>query len=793
MRKLFAVTGFALLVGAAAQAVTIQQNTAFPEMNAFLSQTNWNSQLGLQDRIINGTITNDLSIGQSFKLDAETTLRAITFQNHQSRTWNTNTTHELELWIGGNDGTASNFVAGATSLLTTIDLAGQTLGADFVTFNLDADLVLPAGNYGFQLNWTTQDAANFMYAKRIDGGSTYTNGGWLYDTTIGGTLPFDDADTPILNDLVFGLHSAPVGTIPTFSVNPDNVEMILIPPYNLVTGAVEVAFTADSTMDIAVSISEESNPGSISVLSVTPQTISTNTLLDFEFDNTIANLVEGQSATGLITIAWNETGSTMISEVVLPIIAYTGFVGTNNNFTALGDGVHWGDPANWDQLRVPGALAKDTALIQSESAVTVATNFFAPFSWDMTIRNFGTLNIDADLSNGGDLRLGNNAGHIGYVNQTAGEVDVTSLSIGEAAGTAPSNSVYNMTGGSVDTDTLTIFSTGELNLNGGSMNVETSIALTSNGVFNIDGGSFTFNVEPANRTLNNAGSLIKVQSGSFNTYGPNGNDVLNCNVDLEISGGTVDMGGQNKFSNELRIIGDAATIAINNFNSPVGGAIGDVVYVMGETGISTIVGSGFSHLQQYTITVDGSSYVGSTATFVLLDSGNLASTSTAVSVTGFAPGVTAVVTQDQGTDEVTLTITVPGFGGWIAGYGLSGSPDADADYDYDGDGEDNFYEYALGGNPTNIAIKGFVPTGEAVEDGGTTYFEYVYARRIGTETELDYQPLFGTDLVYTNWSSAAVVELPITGILDVDYESVTNQVDTTGIPTGFMELLIEQL
>ncbi|MDF7809505.1 hypothetical protein P4E94_18830, partial [Pontiellaceae bacterium B12219] len=125
-------------------------------------------------------------------------------------------------------------------------------------------------------------------------------------------------------------------------------------------------------------------------------------------------------------------------------------------------------------------------------------------------------------------------------------------------------------------------------------------------------------------------------------------------------------------------------------------------------------------------------------------------------------------------------------------YGLSGT-DADWNVDYDGDTENNFYEYAFGGDPTDSASKGYVPVSSTVEDGGTTYFEYVYARRIGSESDLDYTAQFGSSLVFTNWTTSGVVELPITGTIDADYESVTNRVDMTGKPVGFMQVTVEEL
>lgn len=268
--------------------------------------------------------------------------------------------------------------------------------------------------------------------------------------------------------------------------------------------------------------------------------------------------------------------------------------------------------------------------------------------------------------------------------------------------------------------------------------------------------------------------------------------MVNLSTPVEISGGSLNVDGQPRFYSEFKVIGDAATIHTSRMGTYAGASF---VFELGPSGVSTIDSSGgYQSLTNSLLLVDGANYAGGTTSINLFKSSNLNNQFAAgnITLTNFADGVTAVVTQDKAVNAVILTITVPGYAGWIGGYGLSGT-NADWNVDYDGDSENNFYEYAFGGDPTNIAVKGYVPTSASVEDGGTTYFEYVYPRRSGSDTGLDYQPVFGTDLVYTNWSGADVVELPTTGTIDADYESVTNRVDTTGIPTGFMELIIDQL
>lgn len=762
-----------LLGGMAAQAATLQENMVFPDSDIIMSQTNWNSQLGLQDRVISGgTVTNDLSIGQSFTLDDSTTLRAITLQHHINRVWGAGT-HELELWIGENDGTASNFVAGATNLLTTVDLQSTSITAlSYITFNLASDLALPAGDYAFQLNWTTRDSSHFMYAKRSDGVTNYVDGAWLYDTTDGGELPFDDTETPIANDLVFALHTAPVGIVASASVDPEVISMLLVPPDTTAAGSVDFAFVSDTNMNIAVSITDQSHPLSFSVLSTTPLVITTNSTIDVQFDNSIAGLANGEIATGLVVIAWNEVGSTTPNEIVVPVSVANGVAAADNTFLGT-TSENWGNPSNWDQGRVPGALASDPAFVQDGLIATVATDFPGVFPWGTTVRGGATLNIDADLLNMTYIRVGYDATNYGFINQSTGSVSAsTQLLIGEAADSAVSNSVYTLSGGTLD-----LLGSSTFTVNGSS-------------IFDVSGGAFTVDHGPKNVNVNGTG-LIKVQDGSFKSTGTAANDVLTVYSDVVISGGTVDLLGQNKFANLLKVIGDEATIDIDRINTPPGGNMGELIFEMGATGISTINGTGWGTLSAYDLTVDGGNYTGGSGTFILYDCSSLTAVPASYTITNFAEGVTAVVTNDASAHSIVLNITVPGYDGWIGGYGLSGT-NADWNVDYDLDGDLNYYEYAFGGDPTLDTSKGYVSTGAMVEDGGTTYFEYVYARRLGPveETELSYTPEFATSLAFPDWDGAEVVEVDA-GTIDEDYESVTNRVNMTGKPVGFMHVEVD--
>ena len=110
----------------------------------------------------------------------------------------------------------------------------------------------------------------------------------------------------------------------------------------------------------------------------------------------------------------------------------------------------------------------------------------------------------------------------------------------------------------------------------------------------------------------------------------------------------------------------------------------------------------------------------------------------------------------------------------------------------DGDSVVNLWEYGFGGNPTNPASIGYSATHGLAHEGGSNVLEYVYARRIGSEGELDYFLETATDLAAGNWTNSGYAELSASGIIDPEFEAVTNRIDTTGTTNGFIRLNIEQ-
>ncbi|RKX41066.1 MAG: hypothetical protein DRP64_11770, partial [Verrucomicrobia bacterium] len=113
---------------------------------------------------------------------------------------------------------------------------------------------------------------------------------------------------------------------------------------------------------------------------------------------------------------------------------------------------------------------------------------------------------------------------------------------------------------------------------------------------------------------------------------------------------------------------------------------------------------------------------------------------------------------------------------WAGLYNLSGADALDT-ADPDLDTYNNLYEYGFGGDPTNAADWGF-STGGAVEDGGTSYLEYMYARRHGFKQGVDYSIKLTDDLIIGSWTHIGTTAEVGSFEFNAAYEVVTNRVET---------------
>ena len=137
---------------------------------------------------------------------------------------------------------------------------------------------------------------------------------------------------------------------------------------NQSTGTVEVGYTGPGNVDVSsITISGESHAGAFSSLTAAPLVMLTptpdTTPVTIQFDNTVAGLTEGQSATATLTIVWDELdGST--DQIALPLVA-TAIVAATVNYDASAD---------WDSQNVNDI---DHVVIQNDATVTVG-EFVAP-------------------------------------------------------------------------------------------------------------------------------------------------------------------------------------------------------------------------------------------------------------------------------------------------------------------------------------------------------------------------------------------------------------------------------
>ena len=127
---------------------------------------------------------------------------------------------------------------------------------------------------------------------------------------------------------------------------------------------------------------------------------------------------------------------------------------------------------------------------------------------------------------------------------------------------------------------------------------------------------------------------------------------------------------------------------------------------------------------------------------------------------------------------------------WINQYAAGAGAETNQTDNPDGDALNNLYEWGLGGDPTNSADIGHVPTFGTVEDGGANWFEYVHAKRNNAgNLGLDYYLDLKTDLVSGSWASNDYVVG--TGTLDGEFDAVTNRVPTDVEDAQFIQLMIE--
>ncbi len=135
-------------------------------------------------------------------------------------------------------------------------------------------------------------------------------------------------------------------------------------------------------------------------------------------------------------------------------------------------------------------------------------------------------------------------------------------------------------------------------------------------------------------------------------------------------------------------------------------------------------------------------------------------------------------------------------GSMLAGYDLWAyqcglvKENSDPVADPDGDGVNNLIEYALGGVPNLGTSCGFFPRFGKSGDGSFQGLEYIYRRRRDAAAHgLTYTVEEASNLTAVVWGTNNITETGA-GIIDSDFEEVTNRISNAGEPAGFVRLKV---
>lgn len=148
-----------------------------------------------------------------------------------------------------------------------------------------------------------------------------------------------------------------------------------------------------------------------------------------------------------------------------------------------------------------------------------------------------------------------------------------------------------------------------------------------------------------------------------------------------------------------------------------------------------------------------------------------------------------VMNEPENWHVVTLTGAQNTFANYISQYnvGILDQPGDDPDLD----GEDNFTEYALGGDPTVNDAPSIQPVGELAIQGEDDVFAFTYNRRIGAAAlGVTYEVKGKTDLTALNWTATGITDEVEVTTLNDEFEAVTATTPMDGFDNKFLRLEI---
>jgi fibronectin-binding autotransporter adhesin len=206
----------------------------------------------------------------------------------------------------------------------------------------------------------------------------------------------------------------------------------------------------------------------------------------------------------------------------------------------------------------------------------------------------------------------------------------------------------NITGGA-NTLTKDTSAASTLTLTGTSILEDLAV---SAGTVDIAGGTLTVTgvTVAASSTLELTGGTLDLTpvALSSNSLQINGGGVV------EISGGTHDLYGRIYNYGTFRVVGNAATIAIQQISDQSGA----FEFVLDSDGVSGMSSGSWIQFGNATVDVDGTAYTGGDQSFHLFEANdlNILCPEGNVNITGFDSKYLVRVDQDQGIDKVTLVI-----------------------------------------------------------------------------------------------------------------------------------------
>lgn len=406
------------------------------------------------------------------------------------------------------------------------------------------------------------------------------------------------------------------------------------------TQNVSLSFTAIHNLEVSsMEFINESHAGAFSHNESYPYDLVSDAPFEVTFDNIIAGLPTGSSATATLRITWlgldNQTTNTV--DIPLEATVYTP------------QDVVYDLNTNWSSQTPTIA---DHVIIQDGAEVTL--------DQDAEISN---LSIGL-ASNSGTLTLNQN-----YELNVTEEINVTTDSL-----ITISNGTLNHTNPSLNFD-------GQINLAGGTLNLNGD-TVEGAGKISISDGTLNFS---AAKTFDLA--EIEISGGALN---------------FVTDGSTTQTYFGANGTSTLTIIGSTPVVTATRFNLQTGRVTSPIInFELDASGVSPIQIASFMNLPQLVMHVDGSAYTGGAGEITLLQAANFATLGNLnnYSASGFAAnGLSATFTQSQADDSVKLVLTQNAYGNWADSESLS-TANYNANLDPDKDGMKNLLEFLLASDP----------------------------------------------------------------------------------------------